>query len=322
MRFKRVLGVFGALVLLTLPIFGWLKRYDIYDFARLRNYSPPSNVAELADHTTMKAKTRDLFYVNKPQIEDRTTFSQNCNQDREETIILGCFISLRGVFIYNVSDPRLQGVMEVTAAHETLHAVYERLSINDRKHVDAMVLAAYEKVTNQRIRTNIEAYRTRDPKVVPNELHSILATEVRLLPDELENYYKKYFSDRQAIVAYSEKYEQEFTARKDKITANNALLTKEKTEIDQLQDSLKTKYDALLKQKAQMDAYLAAKQYDSYNALVPGYNSAVAAYNKLARQLSDKIDQYNALLAQTQAIALEENQLWQAIDSRPTVISQ
>ena len=36
-------------------------------------------------------------------------------------------------YIYNVNDERLNGLKEVTAAHEMLHAAYERLPESDKK---------------------------------------------------------------------------------------------------------------------------------------------------------------------------------------------
>ncbi len=43
--------------------------------------------------------------------------------------ILGCYNpSSRDIYIYNVTNSELDGVKEVTAAHEMLHAAWERLS--------------------------------------------------------------------------------------------------------------------------------------------------------------------------------------------------
>ncbi len=38
-------------------------------------------------------------------------------------------------------------------------------------------------------------------------MHSVLGTEVANLPPALENYYKQYFTNRQAIVNYANQYE-------------------------------------------------------------------------------------------------------------------
>lgn len=52
-----------------------------------------------------------------------------------------------------------------------------------------MTAAAYEKLDNTRIKNVIGLYRKANANV-SNELHSILGTEVRNLPSDLEAYYK------------------------------------------------------------------------------------------------------------------------------------
>ncbi len=113
------------------------NRQGIYDWLRLRGYDPPSAVVKLADQDGMKDYTRHLFYLNRPQLlSDVSSFRQACTQS-ENTIVLGCYHPGEdGIYIYDVQDPKLSGVEQVTAAHEVLHAVYERLSDSDRQSLD------------------------------------------------------------------------------------------------------------------------------------------------------------------------------------------
>src|ERR1700741_2054773 len=120
-----------VLILVLLLIGGtWLKRNAVYDWIRLRNYQVPSQIVQLATDTSMTPSATHLFYVNRPAIQDKNEFNQSCpNNGGERTIILGCYHGHQtGIFLYTVSDPQLNGVMQVTAAHEALHALYERLS--------------------------------------------------------------------------------------------------------------------------------------------------------------------------------------------------
>lgn len=297
----------------------WWQRLAIYDWARLRSYDPPAAVVALADNTTMTDGTRRLFYVNRPAIEDKTQFNQDC-ADSEQTIVLGCYVSGDGIFLYKVDDPRLQGVMEVTAAHEALHAAYERLDANEQGRINQLTAAAFSKVTDERLRKTIDAYRAKDPAVVPNELHSILATEVRSLPAELEEYYSQYFKDRSKVVGYSERYQQVFTSRQEQIATYDGRMKNLKQQIDSLQRSLETQQQNLMTQKAQMDALLAAEQYQQYNAQVNSYNSRVRQYNAQVGTAQSLIDQYNQLVEERNALALEASQLVKSIDSRPTTV--
>jgi len=96
------------------------QRWAIFDTWRLRDYSAPDAVVALADATAMKDSARRLFYVYHPAILDKADFNTYC-RDNEHTIVLGCYRTARGIYIYDVADPRLNGIKEVTAAHELFH---------------------------------------------------------------------------------------------------------------------------------------------------------------------------------------------------------
>ena len=173
---------------------------------------------------------KKLFYVQRPLLQNLDEFRNNCSTS-EQTIVLGCYKTNVGIYIYGIEDSRLQGVKQVTAAHEMLHAAYDRLSQSEKNKVNQLTLSAFNQLTDERVKKNIESYRTRDASVVPNELHSILATEVDSLPPELEQYYKKYFIDRHKIVAFSNQYEGEFTRRESAIDAYDKQLEDTKSSI-------------------------------------------------------------------------------------------
>jgi chromosome segregation ATPase len=297
----------------------WLNRWNIYDSLRLRGYQPPQAITQLATDTTMNDHTRRLFYVYHPALEDKTAFVQSCKL-AEKTIVLGCYVPSQGIYLSNITDERLAGVIQVTAAHETLHAAYDRLSDSDKSKVDAMVTSAYSQVTDKRIRETMDAYRKSGADTT-NELHSILGTEVRNLPPDLEAYYSRYFKDRKAIVAYSEKYEQAFDERQKAVDSYDQQLATIKGQIDGAEATLASQEATLKTERGRLDALLSAKQYEAYNAGVPGFNAQVAAYNTSVRKIRGLIDQYNDIVNKRNAVALEETELVKAIDSRPETIS-
>lgn len=316
---KRHVGwlIFTLMFLLVVAAGLW-QRYWIYDEIRLWNYQPPAAIRQLADETTMDASTRRVFYANHPALEDKTQFSQHCTSG-EKTIVLGCYINTKGIYLYQVTDSRLHGIIEVTAAHETLHAEYERLSPADKKRVDTMINNAYAQITDKRIRETIQSYQDAGADVT-NELHSILGTEVRTLPTDLENYYKRYFTNRAAIVAYSEQYEGEFSSRQQQVAADDAKLKELKTQIDQQNAQLEQQANSINATYKQLQALRSSGQTEQYNAGVPGYNNSIANYNAKVRNVQSLINAYNQLVNDRNKLALEENQLIQAIDSRPTTL--
>ncbi len=313
---KRLLKIGLVSCLAVIPLVLLWQYQAIEDWWNLRNYVPPPAIASLATADTMNDKGRRLFYVNKPQLDDKQVFNNDCT-DSEQTIVLGCYKSNSGIYILTVTEPRLKGVEEVTAAHEMLHAAYDRLSAGERKHIDDLTNQVYSNIKDDRLRATVEQYRQKDPSVVPNELHSILGTEVKDLPPELEAYYSRYFSSRQAIVAMSEQYEQEFTSRKNQINQFDSKLATLKKQIDSYQQSLAAQNQALNAQRGHLDGLQSSNTPPAdYNAQVAKFNSSVVSYNAQVVQLRDLIKQYNDLVSQRNAVASEQRSLVQAIDSR------
>lgn len=316
---RKVVSWVALAGILVATWFVWTQRYWVYDTIRLRGYTPSAAIVQLADDTTMAPGTRRMFYAAHPQLEAKGDFTQ-C-QMGEKTIILGCYTAQRTIYLYNVPDERLAGVEQVTAAHEVLHAAYERLSGAEKGRVNALLDQAFAKVTNERIQSNIAAYRQAGANV-PNELHSILGTEVRDLPSELEVYYAQYFTNRTVIVSYMEQYEHEFTGRQEQVTTYDQQLSDLKDKITALDASLAQRsqainadFDRLQRLKNNQDAAI-------YNAGVPGYNAAVAAYNADVRKEQNLVSQYNAIVEKRNALVIEEGQLLNALDSRQTLQSE
>ena len=279
---------------------------------------------ELATQTTMNDNSRRLFYVYHPELEERQAFNEHCRTS-ERTIVLGCYVSFKGIYIYNVTDERLYGVTQVTAAHELLHAAYGRLSPSEKGRVNGLLNDAFAKVTDQRIRDTIEDYR-KNGADTNNELHSILGTEVRILPPALEKYYSKFFANRGVVVGYSEKYVQAFEQRKaqadsykQQMNAVQAQLKDLKVSIDQQEAALSQERNALEADRRSADT---PEEVQAFNARVASYNNKVRTYQASITKFNTLVATFNDLVNKYNAIAVEESELIKALDSRPTTIEK
>lgn len=315
MKLKKLVSVLLLASVVAASGLVLLQRQNIYDWYRLRNYQASAPIAQLATDTTMNDAARRVFYVQHPQLEDKTVFRSFCSI-YEQTIVLGCYSLDKGIFVLKIDDSRLQGVQQVTAAHEFLHAAYERLSPGEKTKIDRLINSTYQSLNDQRIKKTVEAYRAQDPSVVTNELHSILGTEVRNLPPELETYYGKYFSNRARIVSYSENYEAAFSERKNKVDNYDKQLGQLKTAIDQKKNDLELQGQALQQERARLDSLLQQKRYEEFNAGVDSFNQNVRDYNGEIAQAQSLIGQYNSLLEERNAVALETRELFKALDTR------
>jgi hypothetical protein len=308
----------GLLVtVFVIAIFGlaYLNLQNIRDWIVLRSYQPPTAVSDLAQQLSLNAKSRRVFYVNKPAITNSTTFTSACPSGvQEKTIVLGCYHgNQRGIYILDVQDPRLSGVEQVTAGHEFLHAAYDRLSSQDKQKINQLLEDYYKTITDQRIKDTIEAYRQSEPNDVVNEMHSIFGTEIAQLNPELENYYSRYFNNRSAIVAFSDKYQSEFTARKNKIAVADNQLSTMKNQINNLEVQLKQQLAEINSQESQMNNLRSSGSIASYNSMVNPFNNLVYDYNNKINVLQNIINRYNNLVVERNNYVLEESQLIQSL---------
>jgi hypothetical protein len=315
MKASRLFSGLFSLLLVGSSLTLYVHRQDVLDWLVLRNYEPSPAIVRLATAASLSDEGRRLFYVHDPSLLDKANFQGVCG-DNEATIVLGCYISNGKIYVFDVEDERLQGVEEVTAAHEMLHAAFDRLSGDEKERITSLLEATFAGIDDERLLSTIATYRDRDPSVVPNELHSILGTEWRELPPELEEYFSQYFLDRFAVVEKAEAYESEFSSRKDQISAYDtqlnglsASIVQKRADVNQLNNALKTEADQLDQKRSDPEVF---------NAAVPVYNGLVRSYNAEIESLRVLISQFNAIVAERNEIATQERELVEAIDTRAT----
>lgn len=309
-----------VLCLLTLGAY-WQRQY-LVDRWKLLGYRPPAAVQQLATQDTMTAYARHLFWINHPAIDDASAFNQACAAQSEQTIVLGCYHGgENGIFVYRVTDPRLNGVEQVTAAHEMLHAAYERLSPGRRAYVDGLLEHYYRyDLHDPRLLAVMAAYKRTEPGDVVNEMHSVFGTEVANLPAPLEQYYKLYFGNRAAVVAYADGYQAEFSSREATVSQDDARLAQLKQQIDADNASLQTQAGNIDRLHSQLAAWRAAGNLTAYNTAVPEYNAQVDAYNRLAAATVQAVAAYNQLVAARNSLVVEVQSLAQAINSHTPAV--
>lgn len=312
MKIRSLFGLLTTTALFASSVWVFTNQQEISDWWRLREFIPSSEIVLLSERSGMNETGQRLFYVHAPELLPKENFSGKCAID-EETIVLGCYITDTKIYVFDVDDERLEGIEEVTAAHEMLHAAYDRLSNDERERIDEILLETFKNLNDERLNQTIANYRKRDPSVVPNELHSILGTEVRQLPEVLEEYYRKYFNDRLAVVSLAETYEAAFTELEDRIDEFDERLTQLKRAIDERQTNLDFLNEALKRESAELERL--RNNPEAFNAAIPSYNQKVRDFNASLAILTRDIEAYNQLVNERNAIALEERELIQALDT-------
>ncbi len=315
-KYRRLLTyLLIAAALVAAVTIGATQQMRITDWWALRNYQPSSTIASLADDTTMNDAGRHIFYVNHPAVEAGSEFVQSCPLGTEKTIVLGCYRSSQhGIYILSVSDARLKGVEQVTAAHEMLHAAYERLSKKDREYIDGLLTDFYEsKLKDKRIRNVLELYKETEPNDIIHEMHSIFGTELMVLTPELETYYARYFEKRERVAVYAGAYQKAFTSREAAVKSYDVQLANMKKKIEINNTMLQDQAQDLIAERAELDTFRRQGNIKKYNARVSHFNQAVEAYNELLKSNQKLVGTYNEIVAKRNAIAIEEQELLGAI---------
>jgi hypothetical protein len=303
------------IIVVAIAILGIRFTQDLQDWSKLLTYQPSPEIARLATSTTMTDTARRLFYVNQPTIESRKSALNLC-QSSEHTVVLGCYVSNKGIFLQAVTDPRLQGVMEVTAAHEMLHVVYQRMSLFEQTQINKQLQKVLAQLQNSRIRKLVQTYNDQDPKSVNNELHSILGTEVRNLSPELEEHYRKYFTARSSIVALSERYEGVFTELRGKAKSLSQQLKTQQSALEQLAAQVKQESEAVESERSSLQSSISTNPQSDNSSRVSSFNYRVQSYNQLVSQLKAQTDAYNQMVNEHNSLALEEKSLVESLESK------
>lgn len=295
------------------------QRQNIVDWIKLSNYDPPVAIVQLAAATDMTDYGRKIWYLNKPQIQDKQPFYQSCVSN-ETTIVLGCYKPPEGIYLLKVTDSRLAGIEEVTAAHEMLHAAYDRLNSTERNRVAKLIDQFYATLDNPEVKAKIDLYKQEGADVT-NELHSILGTEVGTLTPELEAYYSQYFESRAKVIALANQYQAVFTDLRAKIANYDSQLKDLETKVKANNETLKQQDAALTAESARLDGLLRSGSIAAYNQGVPAYNQSLVPYRNLLNETRSLVDKYSTILDQRNAVAQEAQELNKALDTslQPTV---
>ncbi|MDQ4097423.1 MAG: hypothetical protein M3144_06105, partial [Actinomycetota bacterium] len=146
----------------------------------------------------------------------------------------------------------------------------------DRVRIDAELDAA--RVGNAILEERLEVY-TAVAEDTRNEVHAVLGTEFADLSPALEAHFAQYFDRRLVLAAF----QRTLGEREAAIRTLEARVRDTEAQIEPLE--------------ARMNALQAAGDIRAYNANVPVINALVAEHNAALRELRQRVEEYNTLLA-------------------------
>jgi hypothetical protein len=198
--------IIGMLIIGTMTAGGiWVANnpQPIIDQVTVWQFEPDAVIEGHVERLQLTDHGRFLYYASRPAVSSGDRFASDCpiDHNEQEFGVLGCYVHAdKSIFVFDVTDPRLDGAEEVVAAHEMLHAAWDRMGAGERDRLTELLEAEFAKlVDDPEFEERMAFYARNEPGQRANELHSIIGTEVASISEELEEYYAQYFEDRAVV---------------------------------------------------------------------------------------------------------------------------
>ena len=300
----------------------YVQRQAISDYFAARDYSPSLEMAELTSKLQFTALGERVFYATHPTLDASQRFNEQCAEveHSDEGHVLGCYAH-DTIHLFKVTDERLSGIVEATAAHELLHAAWARMAETERDELQTRLLALYDQLAadDPALVERMSVYQQLSPAAFANELHSVLGTEVRQLPQWLEDHYATWMYDRSIVLDYfdaSHAVFEKIQARADDLQAQlTALRTSVETRSDAY-DVAVNRFNADVQEfNRENDNYAfsgnEAEFWRQRNAL----ESRAAVLNQERAEIQRDIERYEDMRQELQDLSATNAQLNEHLDS-------
>lgn len=320
---RKTLSITVLLALLFSLIVGVVYSQRIVDQFSFWGFTPSESIARLSERGGLSDKGQFYFYVAKPALVGADAFNESCQREDYSSPILGCYRQGDDeIYIYDINNPDLDGIEEVTAAHEMFHVVFSRMSESEKQRIAPLLESAYERLATSELEQRMAQYAESEPGSRINELHSIIPTEFGDIGEELESYYAQYFDDRSKTIALHDNYRSVFTSLEQQASQLEASLKRDKARIDRMEADYQASLDSLNRQIADFNQRANSGDFTSQQQFNSQRADLVSRSERLEQQRQSiirAIDSYNQDVEQLNALGGQMQQLNQSLDSLEAV---
>lgn len=214
---RKILKYISLAVVILLAVTAVLNRVVVADFVRGIFYQPSAEEIAIRENLKLTNKGLRIFNASYPSLNSKDDFNENCVSYDESVYVLGCYTG-KQIYVYNIANSDLEGIRELTMAHELLHAVYERMPSDEKNRINQLLEGVYND-NKELLGAELSSYSDADKY---DELHARIGTEIADLPGELEKHYAEIFRDRDLVAAYYDSYItpfRELEAKREKLKA-------------------------------------------------------------------------------------------------------
>lgn len=310
---RKILCVLFVTIVTLCGVAIWLNYTTIRDYFVGINYQPSAEMLAIRDGLRLTERGIFIFNATQPELNERGDFNRNCRTGETDTAILGCYAREK-IFVYDIRSEELEGIRELAMAHELLHAVYARMNIQEKDALANELAQVYDS-NREILETEIGFY---DEAERQEEIFVRAGTEIKDLPNGLEETYAQIFNDQDAVVEFYDGYigvfreieerqaeiAEELDAKKAELDSGKVNYARETAQLnaDVVSFNACARVDGCIKSKTEFRERRAAlinrrdeleKMYNEINTTVAEYNELVAEYNELVvhgQMLNDEIN--------------------------------
>lgn len=319
---KRWIGFSVFLALVALAVGAMLLRQEISDHLAGMNYEMSPRVSGLADDLELTETGRRIFIATHPTVDGSQHFNEQCADvdHSEQGHVLGCYTADR-IHLFDVTDDRVSEVVEITAAHELLHAAFHRLGEGDRSLLASRLREVYDELapTDAALAERMSVYEHLPDAAFANELHSVLGTEVRELPQWLEDHYAQWFTNRSALIDDFETYVTVFNDLQARVDALQAEMADLRADVERRSSAYGETVEAFNEDatdyasRLERDGYRDDPEQQQRDAAA--LQQRRAEIDSELAQLQADIDRYNALHDELETLGKVSAELDEHLDS-------
>lgn len=322
---SSLLGTITGLGLVVLAVGLYFNQNLVRDTISASLFKPSQSIEKVNQKIGLTTTGQRFFYASKPELSTADEFNAKCRDIEKTSVVLGCYDG-NTITLYDINNQELEGIEEVTAAHEMLHAAYDRLDKKSKLQLDKTLEEFGDELqSDPRFAERISVYNNLSQAQRTNELHSILGTEVDKLNQELESHYSQYFKDRKTIVGLYKNYSGVFNKLRNDAEELAANLDRQAANINNQTSSYKIAVSVLNRDTTDFNKQASKASFGTQVEFNEARQALLARSSALDSQLiyiNKLIDKYNQDRKQLDGVADHLTTLNNSIDSRPPAIEE
>ena len=307
----------SVLMLIVAGVLVWamLNRQWLEDWWRGKDYQPVGEMLQIRDSLGLTDRGDFLFKASMPKLAESDEFNAMCRTvEDEEIAVLGCYTD-KNIYVYDIDSAELDGIKELTTAHELLHAVWDRMNEGERKDLASVLKQVYDSA-GENLREELMTY---DESQRQEELFVRAGTEIMNVPTELEKIYAEVFKDQDAVVAFYNKYIAVFRAMEAEMDALEGEMNTTSVEIESVSGEYERRMGQLNADVANFNACAEVagcfKTNEEFYARRGELLAQQGELNAMYDRINQLIDKYNELVSKYNADVTKTNKLNQIMNS-------